>query len=788
MNLLKSILLGTLLLTASIIQAKPAGKQSSFTVGQGTFLLNGEPFVVKAAELHYPRIPQPYWEHRIKMCKAMGMNTICLYVFWNLHEPQQDRFCWSGQNDVAAFCRLAQKHGMYVIVRPGPYVCAEWEMGGLPWWLLKKRDIQLRQQDEWFMQRVEIFEREVAAQLAPLTIQRGGPIIMLQVENEYGAYGEDKAYVAAIRDVLKKYWTPAPQMFQCDWASNFTKNALDDLVWTMNFGTGANIDKQFEKLKSLRPNAPLMCSEYWSGWFDKWGAKHETRPADKMVAGIDEMLSKGISFSLYMAHGGTSFSHWAGANSPGFSPDVTSYDYDAPINEWGEATNKFHLLRATMQKYSKRTLPAIPAMPAKRIAFPEVELTEYAPLHAGIDSVVRSNGLLTFEQMNLGWGTLLYSTLLPTLDRGAVLSIEEPHDFAVVYVDDQLVGTIDRSRKQSQLTLPATTEGQELRIVLEGMGRINFGKAIKDFKGITSKVCISTEQQGHLLTYTLKNWTICRINDEVQTARTALEKSLAARPAAITTEQGANSTLRAGYYRGWLTLKKTGDTFINMASWGKGQVYVNGHALGRFWNKGPQQTLYLPGCWLKKGRNEIIVLDILGPEKAVCDGKSTPVLDRLGSSVKGADARKLRPRPQLTADNLMAQGTLKRENGWQTIAFKQPKTGRFIAIECLSTYESNGTAAIAELYVLNDKAQRLSREQWTVQQASSEETTSGNHTADKVFDLQESTYWMNSKKHKAPHHIIIDMGGVQTISALQYLPRAEQDVPGAVKEFKVYVY
>ena len=320
------------------------------------------------------------------------------------------------------------------------------------------------------------------------------------------------------------------------------------------------------------------------------------------------------------------------------------------------------------------------------------------------------------------------------------------------------------------------------------MNGINFGKAIKDFKGITSKVCISTEQQGHLLTYTLKNWTICRINDEVQTARTALEKSLAARPAAITTEQGANSTLRAGYYRGWLTLKKTGDTFINMEAFGKGQVYVNGHALGRFWNKGPQQTLYLPGCWLKKGRNEIIVLDILGPEKAVCDGKSTPVLDRLGSSVKGADARKLRPRPQLTANNLMAQGTLKRENGWQTIALKQPKTGRFIAIECLSTYESNGTAAIAELYVLNDKAQRLSREQWTVQQASSEETTSGNHTADKVFDLQESTYWMNSKKHKAPHHIIIDMGGVQTISALQYLPRAEQDVPGAVKEFKVYVY
>ena len=210
----------------------------SFAAGNGTFLLDGKPFVVKAAEVHYPRIPRPYWEHRIKMCKALGMNTLCLYVFWNIHEQREGEFDFTGNNDVAAFCRLAQKNGMYVIVRPGPYVCAEWEMGGLPWWLLKKKDIKLREQDPYFMERVRIFEQKVGEQLAPLTIQNGGPIIMIQVENEYGSYGEDKAYVSAIRDCLRSIYGQQMALFQCDWSSNFEKNGLDDLVWTMNFGTG----------------------------------------------------------------------------------------------------------------------------------------------------------------------------------------------------------------------------------------------------------------------------------------------------------------------------------------------------------------------------------------------------------------------------------------------------------------------------------------------------------------------------------------------------------------------
>ncbi len=398
-SFLRTLLLAALMALAGRTTCAADNNGGTFTAGNKTFLLNGRPFVVKAAELHYPRIPRPYWEHRIRMCRALGMNTICLYVFWNIHEQREGEFDFTGQNDIAAFCRLAQKNGMYVIVRPGPYVCAEWEMGGLPWWLLKKKDIRLREQDPYFIDRVSKFMAKVGEQLAPLTIQNGGPIIMVQVENEYGSYGEDKAYVSAIRDIVRRSGFDKVTLFQCDWASNFTLNGLDDLVWAMNFGTGSDIDSQFSRLRELRPESPLMCSEFWSGWFDKWGARHETRPASAMVAGIDEMLSKGISFSLYMTHGGTSFGHWAGANSPGFAPDVTSYDYDAPINEYGQATPKYYELRRTMEKYSDKRLPAVPRPAAELISIPRFSLNEYAPLVFGTDSICAARSPQTFEEV-----------------------------------------------------------------------------------------------------------------------------------------------------------------------------------------------------------------------------------------------------------------------------------------------------------------------------------------------------------------------------------------------------
>ena len=747
----------------------------TFKVGQKTFLLDGKPFVIKAAEMHYPRIPRPYWEHRIQMCKALGMNTICIYVFWNIHEQREGEFNFTDNNDVAAFCRLAQKNGMYVIVRPGPYVCAEWEMGGLPWWLLKKKDIRLREQDPYFMKRVKLFEQKVGEQLAPLTIQNGGPIIMIQVENEYGSYGEDKPYISDIRDCLRSIYGSELTLFQCDWSSNFEKNGLDDLVWTMNFGTGANIDQQFRRLGELRPNAPKMCSEFWSGWFDKWGAQHETRPAKDMVEGMDEMLSKGISFSLYMTHGGTSFGHWAGANSPGFAPDVTSYDYDAPINEYGQVTSKFWELRTMMQKYSDQKLPAVPKPVAPIITVPKFELTEFAPLLQA-DGKEVSGAIRTFEEMDMGWGTMIYTTKLPEIKAKSILTADF-HDFAQVFIDGKYIGKIDRVKNEKSLTLPPVSKDAKFTIIVEGMGRINFGRAIKDFKGIVSDLTITSEYDNMETIWKPLQWSNTAIADDYDTAvKTLALKHLPA----------GQDILKPGYHRGYFNLKKVGDTFLNFETWGKGQVWVNGHAMGRIWSIGPQQTLYIPGCWLKKGRNEIIILDVVGPKEPVVWGQAEPELNKLQLE-KTNKHNNIGDKPDLNSATPAVSGAFKSGNGWQTIRLATPQKGRYLAIECLSTQKTNDRVAIAELYLQNTDGHRLSRESWTTKYADSEEED-GNHTGDKVFDLQESTYWQTEKGAALPHLLVIDLGSEQTVSAIEYLPRAEQNAPGSIRDFRIYLY
>ena len=777
---MKKMMITLLMLLLTLGATAKESSGGTFECGKGSFLLNGKPFVVKAAEVHYPRIPRPYWEHRIRMCKALGMNTLCLYVFWNIHEQQMGQFDFTGNNDVAEFCRLAQKNGLYVIVRPGPYVCAEWEMGGLPWWLLKKKDIQLRERDEFFMERVRIFEQKVGEQLAPLTIQQGGPIIMIQVENEYGSYGEDKPYVSEIRDCLRSIYGDQLTLFQCDWSSNFTKNGLDDLVWTMNFGTGANIDQQFKRLGELRPDAPKMCSEFWSGWFDKWGARHETRPAKDMVAGMDEMLSKGISFSLYMTHGGTSFGHWAGANSPGFAPDVTSYDYDAPINEYGQATPKYHELRNMMQKYSDRRLPAVPKPAAPVITVPKFTLERVMRISDYKTAQRQSRDVLTMEDMDCGWGMIEYTTRLPEVPVKSVLTLNDCHDFAMVYIDGQFIGKIDRVKNEKSVLLPPVKKGQVLNILVEAMGRINFGRAIKDFKGITDQVLLHAEIDGHETTWNLKNWDIITMSDDYHAI--SREMNLAHHDLKRTTDIESEG----GYYRGYFNLSKVGDTFLNFETWGKGQVWVNGHAMGRIWSIGPQQTLYVPGCWLKKGRNEVVVLDIIGPKQCVVWGQDKPELNKLQLE-KSNKHNNIGDKPDLNSATPAATGSFKGGNGWQTISFNAPQKGRYLAIECLSTQKNGDRVAIAELYLQGQDGKRLSREPWTTKYANSEDEN-GNHTGDKVFDLQESTYWQTEKGAAAPHLIVIDLGSVQTVKALEYLPRAEQGAPGSVKNFRVFVY
>lgn len=770
--------LAALSLAAGLVAATPAAaapRGGSFTVGDKTFLLNGKPFVIKAAEVHYPRIPRPYWEQRIRMCKALGMNTLCVYVFWNIHEQEEGQFDFTGNNDLAAFIRLAQKNGMYVIVRPGPYVCAEWEMGGLPWWLLKKKDIRLRERDPYFMERLRIFEQKVGEQIGGLTIEKGGPIIMVQVENEYGSYGEDKPYISEVRDIIRASGFDQVTLFQCDWSSNFTKNGLDDLVWTMNFGTGANIDNEFRRLGELRPQSPRMCSEFWSGWFDKWGGRHETRGSRQMVDGLREMLDKNISFSLYMTHGGTNWGHWAGANSPGFAPDVTSYDYDAPINEAGQVTPKYTELRRMMAAYSDggRRLPAIPAQ-YPVISLPRVEFTHVAPLFDNLPEPVQTMDIRTMEELGQGWGSILYRTQTPEVPTQSVLTVTEAHDFAQVFVNGRLVGALDRRNHEKTLLLPALRQGDRLDILVEAMGRINFGRAIKDFKGITERVELAyAMENGSQVNVNLKNWSVYCLPDSYEAQR-----DMAYRPV-----DGRNVP---GCYRATFNLRKTGDTFINMETWGKGQVYVNGHAIGRFWQIGPQQTLYMPGCWLRKGENEIIVADIVGPRETAVEGLTAPIIDKLSQS-SPAIHRKEGQQLDLAGEKPCHSGQFKPGNGWQEVKFDAPATGRYVCIEALNSHNDREYACIAEWYMLDAKGQRLSREPWTVAYCDNEDVETGNKAADKIFDLQESTFWSTCRGAQFPHTIVLDLGSEQTLTGLQYLPRVEQGAPESIRDYRIYV-
>ncbi|MDR1120733.1 MAG: beta-galactosidase [Dysgonamonadaceae bacterium] len=749
-------------------------KKETFEIGNQTFLLNGEPFVIKAAEIHYPRIPKAYWEHRIEMCKALGMNTICLYVFWNIHEPEEGQFDFTGNNDVAAFCRLAQKHGMYLILRPGPYVCAEWEMGGLPWWLLKKKDIALRTQDPYFVERVRLFMAEVGKQLSGLQLANGGNILMVQVENEYGAYGTNKSYVAEIRDIVKASGFDQTPLFQCDWSSNFENNALDDLLWTINFGTGANIDEQFKRLQELRPETPLMCSEFWSGWFDHWGAQHETRNAEELVAGMKEMLDKNISFSLYMTHGGTSFGHWAGANFPGYVPDCTSYDYDAPIGESGRTTPKYFKVRELLQRYlpEGKTLPDVPdSIPT--ISIPNITLNEIAPLFENLPEPVSSENIRSMEFFNQGWGSILYRTTLSASDGQQFIKITEAHDWAQVFIDEERIGTLNRLKGESSLPLPPVKEGAVLDILLEAMGRRNFGAGVLDYKGITERVEI-INGQGSM---ELKNWKVYSFPVDYASAKNKNYRKIT----------GTSSV--PAYYRATFRLDKTGDTFLDMTHWKKGMVYVNGHNIGRFWEIGPQQTLYMPGCWLKKGENEIIVLDISGTENPVVEGLRQPVLDVL----RGNGAYKFRKQGEnldLSNEKPVYAGSFKAGNGWQKINFGKSYETRYFCLEALNSHGNDDFASIAELEILGIDGKPISRQHWKIIYADSEEADDANNIATNIFDLQESTIWHTSysiSKDKFPHQVVIDLGENKTITGFEYLPRMEADKPGMIKDFKVYV-
>lgn len=754
---------------SSKIQSK-----DTFALGQKEFLMNGEPFVIRAAELHYPRIPKEYWEHRIEMCKSMGMNTICLYVFWNLHEQQEGVYNFSGQNDLKAFCKLAQKHGMYIILRPGPYVCAEWDMGGLPWWLLKKKEIKVRtKEDTYFMESMSKFLKEVAKELAPMQINKGGNIIMVQVENEYPSFGRDKEYMKQVKQAVVNAGFDDVQLFTCAWSSNYRETVLDSVLCTLNFGAGSNIDDQFRTLQQEQPNTPLMCSEYWSGWFDHWGRPHETRSTESLCGSMKDMLDRGISFSLYMAHGGTTFGQWGGANTPPYSTMCTSYDYDAPISESGATTEKYFAVRSLLSNFLNKgeTLPETPnAIPI--IEIPSFSLDEVAPLFENLPKANQSAEIQSMEMFDQGWGRILYRTKIAASSGQRMLSIDEVHDWALIFVDGKRIGKLDRRLGEKTVTLPAISKEAVLDILVEATGRVNYGEGIIDRKGITKNVELITETGSS----ELKNWEVYNfpVDYKFQKAVKFEKKAADGQPA---------------WYRGSFKLDKTGDTFLDVSSWGKGMVWVNGYNIGRFWKIGPQQTLYMPGCWLKKGKNEIIILDLEGPQTQTVSGLSKPILDKLVLDKK-IQHRKEGQNLDLSKEKPVKAASFAPGNTWQEIRFDKTYEARYFCLEACSSFKNDGFASIAELYIQDENNKSISRQNWSIFYADSEESSAANADAEKVYDMQESTFWhtnWSDKKTGFPHQIIIDLGGVYKVSGFRYLPRPQADYPGIIKDYKIYL-
>lgn len=762
----------SILILCSLFTSQAQQARNTFTIGEHDFLLNNKPIVIRCGEMHHARIPREYWRHRLQMAKAMGLNAVCAYLFWNQVEPTPGKFDWSGMADAAEFCRIAQQEGLWVILRPGPYSCAEWEMGGFPSWLLKKKDIKLRTQDAYYLERCREYLLEVGRHLAPLQITNGGPIIMVQVENEYGSYGDDKAYLGKIRDYLKEANFNVP-FFTCDGPSQLKKDVRDDIFPVVNFGNDP--EGCFKALKEVRKTGPLMCGEYYPGWFDSWGNKHHYGSTDAVIKDVDYMLKNKESFSIYMVHGGTSFGFWSGANCPPYLPQTSSYDYDAPISEAGNATSKFYELRSLFSKHLQEgeTLPEVPK-PIPTMSIAQFATTEVAPLFSNLPKPAVETGIKTMEDYDQAFGSILYRTTLPEASNGEII-INEVHDYAYVYLNGKKIASLNRSKGQNSFVLPKNTpKGAVLDILIEAMGRINFGGAIHDRKGITESVTLKNASGKDQV---LSNWKIYSINLKNDKA-----------PANLSYKPGKASDNPA-FYRGKFTVKETNDTYIDVSKWGKGVVWINGICIGRYWNIGPTQTMYLPGVWLKKGENEIVILDYFPNKQSVLRGTTTPILDSITLKNANVIHRKKDETIQLADVKPSYTGTFPNDKDWQTVNFNKQFNGRYVCLEALSSQNNDPYTTIAELYLLDEQMKEIPHTAWKVVYADSEEISQMDCSANNVFDIQRSTFWHTAYSNGTPafpHQIVIDLGSNKKIGGFKYLPRQDNQ-NGRIKDYKVYI-
>ena len=575
----------------------------TFQVQNGQYYLDGKPFQIIAGEMHYARIPRAYWRARLRMAKAMGLNTITTYVFWNYHEQRPGVYDFTGQHDIAEFIREAQSLGLWVNLRPGPYSCAEWEWGGYPAWLLKDHGIVVRSTDPKFMEPARRWLLRLGKELAPLQIENGGPIIRVQVENEYGSFGHDHNYMEQIRrDIVDAGFDPS-QLYTADGPEQIPNGSLPDLPAGINFAPG-EARNAFATLHKLRPAGPFMATEWWDGWFDHWGANHHTSDATAQAKELEWILRQGYSISIYMEHGGTSFGWMNGANVDNghYEPDVTSYDYDAAIDESGHPTAKYFLFRDAIAKATGMKPPPVPAVDPP-ISTPVAHLDQSVSLWQTLPQPVNSDQLLSMEDLDQAYGYILYRTTVSGPVKGD-LALDQLHDYAQIYVDGKLAGTLDRRLQQNHLAVDLTAAKSQLDILVENSGRVNFGPAIRgERQGITRQVTLNGMP--------LNGWQIYPLP--------------MSHPESL--NFSAADCTGACFYRGTLQVDRPDDTFLDTSSIAKGFVWVNGHPLGRAWKIGPQKTLYLPGPWLHPGANEVIVFDLDGAPGRTVTGRTQPVLD-----------------------------------------------------------------------------------------------------------------------------------------------------------------
>jgi beta-galactosidase len=573
-----------------LAQASPNSSNHKLQVSGNQFQLDGKPYQIISGEMHYARIPREYWHDRLKMARAMGLTTISTYVFWNLHEPKPRVFDFAGQLDVAAFIRAAQEEGLYVILRPGPYVCAEWDLGGLPAWLLADPGIILRSDDPKFMEPVARWLRRLGEELAPLQATRGGPILAVQVENEYGSFDNDKKYLKHVYDLIVSAGLDGSLLYTADGPEQLPNGTLSGVPGVVNFGPGET-QHAFETLAKFRPNQPLMAGEYWAGWFDHWGGKHATTDAALQARELQWMLEQGYSVNLYMFHGGTTFGFMNGANfEHGYQPETTSYDYDAALDESGRPTAKYYEFRKVIAEHNPAiTLPDIPSSSAT-ITIPPFALSESSSMWQNLDTAVETTSPVSMEMIGQSYGYIVYTTDIPGPVDGE-LQLAGMRDYAMVYMNRVEQGTLDKRLGQTTVRLHSSAPRNTLEILVENGGRINFTKRLRDErKGITGPVTLGGRE--------LHGWRIYPLAMTDQHAITFM-----------TTPSSAHVP---AFLRGTFALATPGDTFLDMRGLGKGVAWVNGHALGRFWDIGPQQTLYVPAPWLKPGQNEVIVFDLEG--------------------------------------------------------------------------------------------------------------------------------------------------------------------------------